>query len=111
MSDIDCMLLSKTLLGEDPSAVLDRFHQVVRTQPWAKRVDFVASAKIPVLKIVYAVDHSDMEVSLDLTCGHSSGHSGLIARDLIYSHQTDMPALRPLVMILKHHLNARGTIL
>ena len=49
------------------------------------------------------------EVMLDITCGHSTGHSGLSARDLVYSYQAEMPALRPLVMSLKSHLHHHGT--
>lgn len=108
MSDIDCVLMSKSLSGESPFKVLKELEELVQAQPWAQRVDFLGSAKIPVLKITFLSATSNVEVLLDLTCGHSLGHSGLSARDLIYSCQAEMPALRPLVMILKCHLHSFG---
>lgn len=108
MSDIDCVLMSKSLSGESPFKILKELEELVQAQPWAKRVDFLGSAKIPVLKIAFLSVTSNLEVLLDLTCGHSPGHSGLSARDLIYSCQAEMPALRPLVMILKCHLHSYG---
>ncbi|EEY61870.1 uncharacterized protein PITG_13830 [Phytophthora infestans T30-4] len=76
----------------------------VERQPWTKELELLGSAKIPVLKMTYSLDPTEPDVLLDLTCGHSVGHTGLGARDLIYSLQTEMPALRPLVLILKSHL-------
>ncbi|EGZ17733.1 hypothetical protein PHYSODRAFT_503192, partial [Phytophthora sojae] len=76
----------------------------VERQPWTKELELLGSAKIPVLKMTYSIDPTQQDVLLDLTCGHSVGHTGLGARDLIYSFQAEMPALRPLVLILKSHL-------
>lgn len=108
-SDVDCVLSSRTLAERCPSVVLQQLAAAVRETSWAKRVDLVACAKIPVLKIVFGSATGAHDVMLDLTCGHSVGHSGLSARDLIYSLQAEMPALRPLVLVLKAHLQQRGT--
>lgn len=110
-SDVDCVLTSRSLVDTSPCAVLRQLAQAVRGRPWAKAVDFLECAKIPVLKVIYRAASDDQDTMLDLTCGHSPGHSGLSARDLVYSLQAEMPALRPLVLILKTHLQSRGTYL
>lgn len=104
MSDIDCVLVSRTLAGERPLVILEALAAEVERQPWTKHLELLGKAKIPVLKMTYSFDPTQRDVLLDLTCGHSVGHSGLGARDLIYSFQAEMPALRPLVLVLKSHL-------
>ncbi|KAG7395891.1 hypothetical protein PHYBOEH_003055 [Phytophthora boehmeriae] len=108
MSDIDCVLVSRSLAGEQPLAILEALAAEVERHPWTKQLDLLGNAKIPVLKMTYSFDPAERDVLLDLTCGHSVGHSGLGARDLIYSFQAEMPALRPLVLILKSHLVDNG---
>lgn len=109
-SDVDCVLTSRSLADTSPTAVLRHLADAVRGRSWAKAVELLDCAKIPVLKVVYrpAVGGAQ-DVMLDLTCGHSPGHSGLSARDFIYSFQAEMPALRPLVLVLKTHLQRCGT--
>ncbi|KAG3027918.1 hypothetical protein PC121_g9488 [Phytophthora cactorum] len=104
VSDVDCVLVSRALAGERSLAILEALAAEVERQPWTKKLELLGSAKIPVLKMTYSLDPTKQDVLLDLTCGHSVGHTGLGARDLIYSLQTEMPALRPLVLILKSHL-------
>ncbi|CAH0516933.1 unnamed protein product [Peronospora belbahrii] len=103
-SDIDCVLVSKSLVGERPLAILKTLLAKVERQPWTKRLELLGSAKIPVLKMTNSLDPTQLDVLLDVTCGHSVGHTGLDARNLIYSLQAEMPALRPLVLVLKSHL-------
>ncbi|CAI5730958.1 unnamed protein product [Peronospora destructor] len=103
-SDIDCVLVSKSLIGERPLAILKALSAEVERQPWTKQLKLLGNAKIPVLKMTNSLDPTQPDVLLDLTCGHSVGHTGLDARDLVYSLQTEMPALRPLVLVLKSHL-------
>ncbi|CAI5709792.1 unnamed protein product [Peronospora destructor] len=103
-SDIDCVLVSKSLIGERPLAILKALSAEVERQPWTKQLELFDDAEVPVLTMINSLDPTQPDVLLDLTCSHSVGHSGLDARDLIYSHQTEMPALRPLVLVLKSHL-------
>ncbi|DBA02431.1 TPA: hypothetical protein N0F65_008645 [Lagenidium giganteum] len=107
ISDVDCVLVSKTFSSETPQTVLRTVAAAVKSEHWASRVELLESAKIPVLKIVFA-DDNQHQVMLDVTCGHSTGHSGLSARDVIYSYQAQMPALRPLVLLLKAHAQSQG---
>ncbi|KAF1321079.1 hypothetical protein FI667_g12136, partial [Globisporangium splendens] len=107
-SDIDCVLVSRTIAKQCPSVILETLTDALRNQTWAKEVQFLGCAKIPVLKIVHCVPHSQNDIMLDITCGHSAGHTGLSARDLIYSFQAEMPALRPLVLVLKAHIQRHG---
>ncbi|KAE9344024.1 hypothetical protein PF008_g9423 [Phytophthora fragariae] len=104
VSDIDCVLVARSLAGEQPLTILEALAAEVERQPWTKQLELLGSAKIPVLRMTYSLDPTQQDVLLDLTCGHSVGHTGLGARDLIYSFQAEMPALRPLVLILKSHL-------
>lgn len=108
-SDIDCVLVSKSLTGERPLAILKALSGKVVRQPWTKQLKLLGNAKIPVLKMTHSLDPTQPDVLLDLTCGHSVGHTGLDARDLIYSLQAEMPALRPLVLVLKSHLVSNRT--
>ncbi|TYZ56936.1 hypothetical protein PybrP1_003189 [[Pythium] brassicae (nom. inval.)] len=108
-SDVDCVLTSRSLADTTPTAVLRQLAEAVRGRPWAKAVELLDCAKIPVLKVVCrAAAEGAQDVMLDLTCGHSPGHSGLSARDFVYSFQAEMPALRPLVLVLKTHLQRCG---
>ncbi|TDH67278.1 hypothetical protein CCR75_003112 [Bremia lactucae] len=104
VSDIDCVLVSRSLEEMQPLAVLEVLAAEVERRLWMKKVELLRSAKIPVLKMTYSLDSTEQEVLLDLTCGHSAGHTGIEARDYIYSLKKEMPALRPLVMVLKEHL-------
>uniref|UniRef100_A0AAV1UE39 C3H1-type domain-containing protein n=1 Tax=Peronospora matthiolae TaxID=2874970 RepID=A0AAV1UE39_9STRA len=104
VSDIDCVLLSSSLVEEKALMILETLAADVERQPWSKKLKLLESAKIPVLKMTNSLDPTQPDVQLDLTCGHSVGHTGLNARDLIYSLQAEMPALRPLVLVLKSHL-------
>lgn len=104
VSDIDCVLVSRSLAGERPLSILEALASEVEHQPWTKKLELLGSAKIPVLKMTSSLNPTEEDVLLDLTCGHSVGHTGLGARGLIYSLQAEMPALRPLVLILKSHL-------
>jgi DNA polymerase sigma len=110
-SDIDCVLTSPSASDKQPAVLLKKLEIELRRLSWARRVELLGNAKIPVLKIVFCQSSmSTSEVMLDLTCSHSPGHSGLNARELIYSFQVEMPALRPLVLILKSHIQRRGTV-
>lgn len=108
MSDVDCVLVSRTMAKQCPSVILQTLADAVYSESWAKDVRLLGCAKIPVLKIVYSAADGQQEIMLDLTCGHSAGHTGLSARDLIYSFQAEMPALRPLVLVLKTHIQRHG---
>lgn len=107
-SDIDCVLVGRSLAEGSPVRALRQVADKMRHESSAKRIEMVDSATIPVLKVVYCPEQTSQEVMLDITCGHSVGHSGVSARDVIYSMQTQMPALRPLVLILKTHLQIHG---
>nr|CCA19582.1 conserved hypothetical protein [Albugo laibachii Nc14] len=107
-SDIDCVLVSPSCEHESPSFILQEIAQGIASQPELHRLELLTNAKIPVLKVMYQPKDQMRAILLDLTCAHSPGHSGLSARDLVFSYQTRMPALRPLVLVLKRHLKALG---
>lgn len=110
-SDIDCVLVSPSCEHNSPSCVLQEIANRIALQPDLYRLELLTNAKIPVLKVVYQVKSQTGQmrsILLDLTCAHSPGHSGLSARDLVFSYQTQMPALRPLVLVLQRHLKALG---
>lgn len=109
VSDVDCVINVPSQAGEQPAEVLSKIAHEVRQHISVTRVELLDAAKIPVLKVVFGPSSEASEqVMLDLTCAHSPGHSGLNARDLIYSFQVEMPALRPLVLVLKSHLQRHG---
>uniref|UniRef100_H3HBW9 C3H1-type domain-containing protein n=1 Tax=Phytophthora ramorum TaxID=164328 RepID=H3HBW9_PHYRM len=85
-SDIDCVLVSRTLAGERPLTILEALAAEVERQPWTKKLELLGSAKIPVLKMTYSLDPTQQDVLLDLThlvsndlnCAFSGGISSYV---------------------------------
>ncbi|KAG9398239.1 hypothetical protein AC1031_014838 [Aphanomyces cochlioides] len=104
-SDVDCVILLP-YPEKPPIDILHELKAKVEVYSWAHHVELLSSARIPVLKLQYVKGR--FRVMLDITCGHSLGHSGIQARELVELYKYNMPALRPLVIILKAHLHSKG---
>ncbi|CAK4108711.1 unnamed protein product [Aphanomyces euteiches] len=104
-SDVDCVILLP-YPEKPPIDILHELKTKVEGSTWAHHVELLSSARIPVLKLQYVKGR--FRVMLDITCGHSLGHSGIQARELVELYKYNMPAMRPLVIILKAHLHSKG---
>ncbi|CAK4174802.1 unnamed protein product [Aphanomyces euteiches] len=107
-SDVDCVILLP-YPEKPPIDILHELKTKVEGSTWAHHVELLSSARIPVLKLQYVKGR--FRVMLDITCGHSLGHSGIQARELVELYKYNMPAMRPLVIILKAHLHSKGRLL
>ncbi|RHZ15869.1 hypothetical protein DYB37_011283 [Aphanomyces astaci] len=107
-SDVDCVLVSSETLTTSPVDMLEALMERLEACAWARHVELLRSARIPILKLHFVKCRHP--VKMDVTCGHSPGHSGMEARGVVDQYRMAMPALRPLVIVLKSHLHAKGTV-
>ncbi|ETV74497.1 hypothetical protein H257_11032 [Aphanomyces astaci] len=105
-SDVDCVLVSSKTLTTSPVDMLEALMERLEACAWARHVELLRSARIPILKLHFVKCRHP--VKMDVTCGHSPGHSGMEARGVVDQYRMAMPALRPLVIVLKSHLHAKG---
>ncbi|RHY47958.1 hypothetical protein DYB26_013553 [Aphanomyces astaci] len=105
-SDVDCVLVSSETLTTSPVDMLEALMERLEACAWARNVELLRSARIPILKLHFVKCRHP--VKMDVTCGHSPGHSGMEARGVVDQYRMAMPALRPLVIVLKSHLHAKG---
>ncbi|ETV94565.1 hypothetical protein, variant 3 [Aphanomyces invadans] len=106
-SDVDCVIVLPTTDGIPcPIDMLETVMTALGACPWAGHLELVRSARIPILKLQFV--KGKLPVKMDITCSHSPGHSGIEARTLVDEYRLAMPALRPLVLVLKAHLHAQG---
>ncbi|KAJ0407808.1 hypothetical protein ATCC90586_006284 [Pythium insidiosum] len=86
---------------------IDELEQIaaqVRQQPWVKRIEVVASAKVPVAKLVLA--EGDLRVDISIENMHTQ--LGIEASALVRDYITAIPVLHPLIMVLKQLLREKG---
>ncbi|OQR87012.1 hypothetical protein ACHHYP_09650 [Achlya hypogyna] len=106
-SDLDCVIVVPDAMRDlAPIAMLRSLLSRAKQKPAVGHAELLEGATIPVLKLEYRV--GPVLVLLDISVGHSQGHSGLASRDLVRKFVQHMPALRPLALVLKAHLKARG---
>ena len=97
-SDIDMFVSGSPGSVQD----LNELARALRTQPWAKRVEVRARAKVPVINMLDGLTGVDADITLT---GQAEG-----AADFVDNHVRETPLFKPLVMVLKvilaqHSLN------
>lgn len=101
-SDIDLVVLSAPG-GE----VYERPNHLRRLANWlvkariAENIQVITSARVPIIKFIDRVTKINVDISFNKP-------TGLIAAQVVKSYIEKMPALRPLVVFIKHFLNMRG---
>jgi DNA polymerase sigma len=114
-SDIDCVLVpiveEESPANHELQEVLESLKKIqaqVLAQASDCAYDFhlIDTAKIPILK--FTMRASSWETRFDVTCSKSSEHSGIRTREMVLSFMGVMPAIRPLVLILKSQLVSQG---
>ena len=97
MSDVDLVVLGKTS-GHDPLAKLS---VILRASGLARDVNYIAHAKVPIVKLVDKPTGCCVDVCLNQNSGISSSR-------LVLAYMKEMSALRPLVFVLKFFLHQHG---
>lgn len=101
-SDIDLVVLSSE--GEE---TYEKPNHLRRLANWlvkariAENIQVITSARVPIIKFVDSVTKINVDISFNKP-------SGLVAAAVVKGYIEKMPAVRPLVIFVKHFLNMRG---
>ncbi|CCG80748.1 Poly(A) RNA polymerase cid14 [Taphrina deformans PYCC 5710] len=101
-SDIDLVVLSA-----DGGEVYEKPNHLRRLANWlvkahiAENIQVITSARVPIIKFIDSVTKLNVDISFNKP-------SGLVAAGVVKRYTEKMPALRPLVVFIKHFLNMRG---
>jgi non-canonical poly(A) RNA polymerase PAPD5/7 len=94
-SDIDCVVLD----CDDPNA-LQAMAKVIRADGGFERIQVIGKAKVPIIKF----EDAETGIPMNICFGQADG---LANTDLVRKYLEQMPALRPLVLVLKQFLYNR----
>lgn len=101
-SDIDLVVLS------DPDEeIYEKPNHLRRLANWlvkariAENIQVITSARVPIIKFIDSVTKINVDISFNKP-------SGLVAARVVQHYTESMPALRALVVFIKHFLNMRG---
>ncbi len=101
-SDIDMVILSSETgeLYEKPQHLRKLGHWLQKAGI-AEKVQVITSARVPIVKFIDTVTKINVDISFNKP-------GGVIAANVVKSYIAKMPALRPMVIFIKHFLNMRG---
>jgi len=88
----------------------------LRQQRWIQTIQVIETAKVPIIKLTSVSENLSTDIAINdeytaTTYCSSEGlaqHSGIAASELIKSYIRKLPALAPIVLILKQYLYERG---
>lgn len=102
-SDIDLVVLSGSNGGElyEKPAHLRKLANWLVKARIAEGIQVITSARVPIIKFVDSVTKINVDISFNKP-------GGLVAAGVVKRYTETMPALRPLVIFIKHFLNMRG---
>ena len=83
---------------------LEQIASLLRTQDWIKSIDVVASAKVPVAKLALA----DADLRMDISIENVHTRLGIEASRVVRDFVAAIPALHPLMLVLKQFLREKG---
>ncbi|BFZ53415.1 Poly(A) polymerase [Savitreella phatthalungensis] len=101
-SDLDLVVLSK-----DSSDAYERVGHLRKLAGWlvsagiAQDVQVISGARVPIIKFVDRSTRLNVDISFNKP-------GGLIAVEVVRDYMRRMPALKPLVLFIKHFLGMRG---
>jgi non-canonical poly(A) RNA polymerase PAPD5/7 len=84
---------------------LELIADALRQQPWVQAIEVVASAKVPVAKLVLA-HANDLRVDISIEDAHT--RRGMDASALVREYITAVPILYPLILVVKQFLREKG---
>jgi len=116
-SDLDLLIIGATATYAGPP--LRHFANALRQYSWVQSIKTIETAKVPVIKLLSKKENiatditfNEEESSSAPTYCSSDGllvrHGGLAASEVVKGFTCKMPALRPLVLVLKQFLYERG---
>lgn len=101
-SDIDLVILSGAggEVYEKPNHLRKLANWLVKARI-AENIQVITSARVPIIKFIDSITKINVDISFNKP-------SGLVAAKVVKQYTEKMPALRPLVVFIKHFLNMRG---
>lgn len=101
-SDIDLVILSSETgeVYEKPTHLRRLANWLVKAHI-AENIQVITSARVPIIKFIDSVTKINVDISFNKP-------SGLVAAGVVKRYTQKLPALRPLVVFIKHFLNMRG---
>lgn len=99
--DIDLVVVSDAMEYQRREGVLRAMAACLRRNNLATDVQVIARAKVPIIKFVCTHGKYRCDISVNQT-------NGLKAADYVNQMQSEIPAIRPLILLTKHLLQQRG---
>jgi non-canonical poly(A) RNA polymerase PAPD5/7 len=102
--DIDLIVISDRLEGSSERSrggALYKLATILRQANIAERVEVIAKAKIPIVKFVTSHGRFHVDINVNKT-------NGIAAGEIVKNFITEIPAIRPLTLIIKSFLNQRS---
>ncbi|KAL7416891.1 hypothetical protein BDY24DRAFT_378617 [Mrakia frigida] len=99
--DIDLVIQSDSMDRQNKVTVLHTLASVLRRANLAESIQVIAKAKVPIVKFVSAFGRLPIDISLNQLNGISAGK-------IVNSYIAALPALKPLVLVIKAFLSQRG---
>lgn len=100
-SDLDLVVESKSMAYSNTSSVLHALASVVKRAGIADRVSIIAKAKVPIIKFVTRHCRFSVDISINHVNGVTTGN-------IVKKFVKELPALRPLVLVVKSFLSQRS---
>lgn len=100
-SDIDIVILSNSMKSQNTPNILSTIASLLRKANLASNIQVLSKARVPIIKFVCNHGKYKVDISLNLT-------NGITACNFVNGWLRKEPAIRPLIMFVKHLLDQRG---
>lgn len=100
-SDIDLVVRSSQIERQPKTQVLYALAAALRRANLAENVQIIGRAKVPIVKFVSSFGRFNVDISINQINGVSAGQ-------IVNSYIDCLPALRPLVLVIKAFLSQRS---
>jgi non-canonical poly(A) RNA polymerase PAPD5/7 len=99
--DIDLVITSESMAYSDKVNVLHAVASSIRKAGIADKVTIIAKAKVPIVKFVTTHGRFSVDISINQL-------NGVAAGKMVNRYLGELPALRPLVLVVKSFLSQRS---
>lgn len=104
-SDIDFVTFSPVSDGDECLSELNnRFVFYKETENWIKKIDFISTASVPIIKVM--TEDSDYSIKVDITFGDET-HKGSDCVSLVKDYMRQFGILSKMVMVIKQLLKVK----
>ncbi|KAH8106935.1 hypothetical protein BXZ70DRAFT_915720 [Cristinia sonorae] len=101
LGDIDLVILSQSMAYSRSQSVLHSLANLMKRNGITDRVTIIAKAKVPIIKFVTRHGRFSVDISINQS-------NGVAAGKIIKHFIQELPALRPLVLIIKSFVSQRS---